>query len=74
MLSKNASSNSNIYLIVKKYVTLPIIFACMTAMLLDHRLDSAREVHLSTFVSKSDTIVSIHIALQSYNEIDSTDT
>ena len=46
----------------------------MTAMLLDHRLDSAREVHSSmfsaTFVSKSDTIVSMHIALQSYNEID----
>ncbi len=36
----------------------------MTAMLLDHRLDSAREV------SKSDTIVSIRISLQSYNEID----
>ncbi len=50
----------------------------MTAMLLDHRLDSARHVHSSMFscmtsatvVSKSNTFVSMHIALQSYNKID----
>ncbi len=44
------------------------VFACMTAMLLDHRLDSARHVYSS--VSKCDNIVSMNVALQSYNEID----
>ncbi len=38
----------------------------MTAMLLDHRQDIPIELSLS----KSDTMVSMHIALQSYNEID----
>ena len=40
------------------------VFACMIEMLLDHRLDSARQVHTGY------TIVSMLIALQSYNEID----
>ncbi len=46
----------NVPMITQQYQ----VFACMTAMLLDHRLDSA----------KCDTIVSMRIALQSYNEID----
>ncbi len=49
------------------------VFAYMIEMLLDHRLDSARQVHSSTLVSKCDTIVSMRIALQSYNEMDGID-
>ncbi len=52
------------------------VFAYVIEMLLDNRLDSAGQmhsaiiIHSATSVSKCDTIVSMLIALQSYNDID----
>ena len=47
------------YLWVPKSMLRYQLIACMTAMLLDHRLDSATIVYIS-----------MRIALQSYNKID----